>query len=587
MLSIRGLQVAFADDRGQARNVVHDLSFEVGDGERVALIGESGSGKTLTALSIPGLLPPGASMTGEIRFQGRELASLSGAERRQLCGGRVGVVFQDALSAFNPVRTIGSMLVESARRHAGLNRNEARRRAAALLGELGVPSPERRLDAFPHELSGGQRQRCMIALAMINDPPLLIADEPTTSLDATVQAQILDLLDARSQGRTLLFITHDLNAALRLCDRAVLLKDGQIVEQGVLPGFLEAPASDYGRALVASAPRNWTGAKSAGASATDSEDPMDGAAPGEQLLACRSAAVVFPSPAGPVHALRGVDLTVGPAEIIAIVGESGCGKSTLARVLAGIIKPDAGTVTIDRTPVGSATERSIRERSAVQYVFQDPFSSLDPRWPAIRSVAEPLTAMGAGAPFEVAGAALERVGIPRPMHQRLPASFSGGQRQRIAIARALVCNPRVIVADEPLSALDMSIQKQVVDLLVALRERQRLAIVLISHDLELVGKVADRVIVMYLGRIVEEGEASSLLSSPHHPYTQQLLAASRGGAVRQGDVASALTPPRGCAFVSRCPLGSAQCYQEDPPLRARAEGGCVACWHADKGASGP
>jgi peptide/nickel transport system ATP-binding protein len=583
MLSIRGLQVAFTDDRGFPRNVVNDLSFEVGDGERVALIGESGSGKTLTALSIPGLLPAGAIVNGGIRFQGRELASLSEGERRQLCGGRIGVVFQDALSAFNPVRTIGSLLVESARRHARLTRTKARQRAAALLGDLGVPSPERRLAAYPHELSGGQRQRCMIALAMINDPPLLIADEPTTSLDATVQAQILDLLDARSQGRTLLFITHDLNAAVRLCDRALLMKDGEIVEEGVLPGLLETPASDYGRALVASAPRNWTAAKLRGMPATVGE----GTATGERLLSCSAVAVTFPAPGGPVHALRGVDLTVGPAEIIALVGESGCGKSSLARVLAGIIEPNAGSVAIEGSPVGSASERSSRERSAVQYVFQDPFSSLDPRWPAVRSVAEPLTAMGMhDAPFELAAAALERVGIPRPMHERLPADFSGGQRQRIAIARALVCNPRVIVADEPLSALDMSIQKQVVDILVALREQQGLAIVLISHDLELVGRIADRIIVMYLGKIVEEGEAASLLNSPDHPYTRQLLAASRGDAVPRGDIASAMSPPRGCAFVSRCPLASARCHQEDPPLRARAGGGRVACLHSNKGGSG-
>ena len=352
-----------------ATPAVEDVSFSVDRGDRVALIGESGSGKTLTALSILRLLPGGAEPAGDIRVDAKRVDQLGPAGLRDLRGKRIGIVFQDALASFNPVRTVGSILIESAVRHSGLTPEAARTRAIDLLDDLGVPSAEDRFDAYPHQLSGGLRQRCMIALALINDPDLLIADEPTTALDATIQAQILELLRERSRNKTLIFITHDLVAAARLCNRAILMRHGRIVETGALPDMLNAPRSEYGRELVAATP-----------GATDTEAPLDSSATAAEPapLAVERISKRYAVGKSWLHALRSVSLSVVDGEILAIVGESGCGKSTLAKSMVGLVKPDRGSLLVDGVPVANTAADRARLRSKIQFVFQDPYSSLDP-----------------------------------------------------------------------------------------------------------------------------------------------------------------------------------------------------------------
>ncbi len=552
--------------------VVDNVSFSVDRGDRIALIGESGSGKTLTALSILRLLPPGAEPTGDIRVDATNVNQIGPSGLRELRGKRIGIVFQDALASFNPVRTVGSILTESAMRHSGLAAGAARTRAIGLLDDLGVPSANDRFDAYPHQLSGGLRQRCMIALALINDPDLLIADEPTTALDATIQAQILELLRERSRGKTLIFITHDLVAAARLCNRAILMRHGRIIETGALPAMLSAPRSEYGRELVAASP-----------------SPADTGRPAEPSAATTPLAVERISKRYAVgrswlHALRSVSLDIVDGEILAIVGESGCGKSTLAKSMVGLVKPDRGDLLVDGAPVADTPGDRARLRRKVQFVFQDPYSSLDPHWSAVRSVAEPLRVAGSAreAAEREAADILEQVGIPAAMHERRPGAFSGGQRQRIAIARALAARPEVLIADEPLSALDRTIQKRIVDLLLELRQRRRFTLLMVSHDLELVGTMADRTAVMYLGRIVEIGPADRVINHPRHHYTAALVAASREGIAPQGEAPSPMGERVGCAFAGRCPAVLDRCRREAPPLTDVtnvAPAQAYACWN--------
>ena len=578
LLEIQDLNIWF-EPKGEARrSVVEGVSFSIAAGERLALIGESGSGKTLTALSVLDLLPQGGRWSGTATLNGGRLDRLPASQRRVLRGGRIGIVFQDALAAFNPLRTVGSVLVESARRHSGLTYRQARQKAVGLLGELGVPEPDARFFSYPHQLSGGLRQRAMIALALMNDPDLLIADEPTTALDATIQAQILDLLKARSQDKALVFITHDLVAAARLCDRAIMMRHGRIVEAGALPEMFEAPQSEHGRALVAASPAfgDWD-------RRTEKSDP------GSSALAGTSLSKRYKVKSGTLHALRDVSIQVGANDNVAIVGESGCGKSTLAKILVGMIRPDDGAVLLHGTPVSDGSAESATAlRAFVQFVFQDPYSSLDPHWPVVRTVAEPLMAAGGddrANAFDRATQALLQVGIAAETHHRRPRAFSGGQRQRIAIARALVAKPKVLVADEPLSALDMTIQKSIVDLLMDLRKRFGLGIVMVSHDLDLVGQVSDRVIVMYLGQIVEQGPTREVIAAPRHHYTAALLAAAKGAASVRGDVPSPVDLPAGCAFAGRCAAADDRCRTQAPPVTHVGGGHSFACWNPKGAAS--
>ena len=569
LVTIDKLSVRFGSTGTPA---VKDVSFRIDRGDRVALIGESGSGKTLTALSLLRLLPPGAEPTGNIRIDTRQIDQLSPAGLKELRGKRIGIVFQDALASFNPVRTVGSVLVESAVRHSGLTAEAARTRAVGLLDELGVPSAQDRFDAYPHQLSGGLRQRCMIALALINDPDLLIADEPTTALDATIQAQILELLRERSRDKTLIFITHDLVAAARLCNRAILMRRGRIVETGALPGMLSNPRSEYGRELVAATP---------GAADTAALPASPAAAAATAPVAVERISKRYSVGQSWLHALRSVSLSVVSGEILAIVGESGCGKSTLAKSMVGLVKPDRGALLVDGAAIADTPADRARLRSKVQFVFQDPYSSLDPHWSAVQSVAEPLRVAGAarGAAEREAGGILERVGIPGTMHQRRPSAFSGGQRQRIAIARALAARPEVLIADEPLSALDRTIQKHIVDLLLELRQQSRFTLVMVSHDLELVGEMADRTAVMYLGEIVEIGPADQVINRPKHRYTAALVAASREGVAPRGETPSPVGERVGCAFAGRCPAALGRCRRETPSLRNVADNHAHACWN--------
>jgi oligopeptide/dipeptide ABC transporter ATP-binding protein len=587
LLVVEDRRISFEGARGARNEVVHGIGFSLSPGDRLALIGESGSGKTLTALSTLRLLPPRASASGRVLYRGEDIDRLDEAALRQLRGGQFGVVFQDALVSFNPVRTVGALLVESACRHSGLGVRAARERAVGLLDDLGVPSPRERLAAYPHQLSGGLRQRCMIALALINDPAVLIADEPTSALDATIQAQILELLERRSEGKALLFITHDLAAAARLCEQAVLMRAGRVEEAGRLDDLLRDPQTAYGRALVGASPALVRhppgGAASPGAPpAAPSQRPT--------LTVVRAVDLErsFVARGRILRALRGVSLDVTADRVCAIVGESGCGKSTLAKALVGLVMPDGGGIHLDDARIGDDASRLRELRRRVQFVFQDPYSSLDPTWSVGDIVAEPLRASGVAADEATrrANTMLDAVGIEEAARGRLPRAFSGGQRQRIAIARALVTAPQVLVADEPLSALDVTVQAQIVELLRQLRTQLSLGLVIVSHDLAMMQRFADSVHVMYLGRIVEEGPAVAVLSSPAHPYTAALVAAAHGEPTVRGEVPSAFDPPPGCAFAGRCARRLDRCRRDDPSLALRtgaapapAPGHRVACWN--------
>lgn len=570
ILSVGALSIKF--DNHADKPVVRDVNFKLGAGERLAIIGESGSGKTLTALSVLNLLPQGARVEGKVQFADTDMLRLSATELARLRGAKIGIVFQDALSSFNPLRTIGSVICESAIRHRKLTRHEARQQAIALMEELGVPEASKRIDAYPHQLSGGLRQRCMIALALINDPELLIADEPTTALDATIQAQILALLKARSAGKSLIFITHDLAAAARLCDRALLMRHGEIIEIGRLPDMLNDPKSAYGRELVAASP-----ALSKHIVNRDSQTKSDNAA---ALSAC-NVSKSYKVKGGLLHALRNVSIDLYQGETVAIVGESGCGKSTLAKTLIGLISPDSGSLLLNGEELKNTAEGRSKLRKHAQFVFQDPYASLDPNWSVIRSVAEPLTV--AGVPSNeartVAAEVLEAVGIDKPMFNRAPRAFSGGQRQRIAIARALVTKPDLLIADEPLSALDMTIQKQIVDILQELKKQRGIGLAMVSHDIDLVGEIADRIIVMYLGQIVEAGDAQGVIEKPRHHYTAALVAASSGHLTVKGDPPSPMKDVPGCPFASRCNAADETCQTQKPSFTTDSDGRSYACWH--------
>jgi microcin C transport system ATP-binding protein len=522
LLSIEQLSVRFG-----AGAVVDDVSFTIAPGEKFALVGESGSGKSITALSVLGLVD-GATTSGRIIFEGTDLRAQSERQMRAIRGGEIAMIFQEPMTALNPLHTIGAQIGEVLALHEGLRRGAARTRAIELLARTGIPEPARRVDAYPHQLSGGQRQRAMIAMALAGKPKLLIADEPTTALDVTIQAQILALLDAlqAEMGMALLFITHDLNLVRRFTHRVGVMERGKLVETGPTAAVFAAPQHRYTQALLASRP-------------VREVEPVPVDAP--VLVDARDVRVSYAVSrgwfrSGSFDAVRSATLELRRGETLGIVGESGSGKTTLGMALLALQPLAAGAISVDGQRIDNADRATLRAmRRRMQVVFQDPFGSLSPRMTIGRIVGEGLALhrpeLDRAARDELVVAMLHEVGLGEgaglgDVRSRYPHEFSGGQRQRIAIARAVVLRPEVLVLDEPTSALDVSVQRQVLALLGALQRRYAMSYVFISHDLAVVRAMSHRVLVMKDGDVVEEGLAEQVFSAPREPYTRELLAAA-------------------------------------------------------------
>jgi peptide/nickel transport system ATP-binding protein len=501
--------------------VLNDISFTVAPGEILGLVGESGSGKSMTLLSIMRLLPRGAAASGAIRFDGADLVAASERQMQAIRGHDIGMVFQEPMTALNPVQTIGAQVAESFILHQRLSPRDAMAAASERLRLAGLPPERVPLDRYPHQLSGGQRQRVVIAIAAALSPRLILADEPTTALDATARGGVIELLStlARRDGAGLVYVTHDLASIAGIADRILVMKTGQIVEQGRAPAIFRAFTHPYAKALLA---------------ASDLPPASEDNAPaaGEPIAVVRDAAVVYPGRSGSaaVRAVDGISFTLAQGESLAIVGESGSGKSTLARAILGLERLNGGSILIGGTNISRARGRKLKAaRRLVQAVFQDPYGSLNPRHRIGRIVAEPLHLISGLSAIERrrrVAVMLDRVGLTADAADRYPHEFSGGQRQRIAIARALVSDPKALVLDEAVSALDVSTRAQIVALLRGLARSMGLAYLFITHDLEAAQAVANRVIVMRHGRVIEHGRTADVLLKPQQAYTQALVAAS-------------------------------------------------------------
>ncbi len=666
LLSVKGLGVQFSSEDGAVR-VLTGVNLDVNKGEIVAVVGESGSGKSVTALSIMGLLPGIARVTeGSVTFDGVDLLKLDEPSMRALRGSRIGMIFQDPMTALNPVMTIGQQLIEPLLIHMKLTPQAAEDRAIELLTLVGIPDARSRLSQYPHQFSGGMRQRVMIAIGLACGPQLLIADEPTTALDVTIQAQILELMKdlCKRLGVALIIITHNLGIVSRYADRVLIMYAGRLMEQGPADAVFSRPRHLYTAGLLSSVPRL------AGA-LTDRLEAIEGLPPNPRnvppgcpfaprcphaIAACKGSLALMRTDVGtesacvrmqdmadgrihwqhsgavvplqvravqqsdvPVHpyvvevdgleksyfvksgmfgkrveikAVRDVSLTIGPQETLGLVGESGCGKSTLGKLLLRLEEPTAGRVMFghqDITHLGDAALRPFRRHT--QVVFQDPYSSLNPHQRIGEIVAEPMRVHGIAKNRRAAEEAAEKllldVGLRTDLMQRFPHQLSGGQRQRVGIARALAMDPTFIVCDEAVSALDVSIQAQVVNLLADLQRTRRLSYLFIAHDLAVVRQIATRVMVMYLGRVVEVADRDEFYANPLHPYTQMLMAAVPSPdddarktphviAIR-GEPPSPSAPPSGCAFRTRCPVVMPECSNVVPELREVRPGHRVAC----------
>jgi peptide/nickel transport system ATP-binding protein len=676
LLEVAGLCTELSQPSRTVR-AVDEISFSIAPGETVGLVGESGSGKTMTGRSILRLLPTGGKIVGgQVNFGGLDLVGCTEAQIRHVRGNDIGMVFQDPLSSLNPTMSIGAQVAEPLAVHRDIPKNEARERVIEMLGLLGLPQPAAHFNDYPHQFSGGMRQRVMIAMALICQPKLLIADEPTTALDVTIQAQLLALLgDLRSSlEMSILFITHDIGILAGIADRVMVMYAGRIVEEATTTTLLRRPRHRYTQALLSSIPRLDSGdrrlrsipgsppdlsQKGIGCafvprcdhsqaecsasnpplveiSVTDRYacfHPVDPTAPDvepyatneqapggrrldpwvrvpsdippadislsdEPLLVMSHVVREFPVTSGlfqrrtgSVKALSDVSISIRRGETFALVGESGCGKTTLGRLAVGLDRPDSGTISFDGTDLASLSKNDLRTRRRdLQLMFQDPYASLDPRMRIGQVLREPLAIQKLGTREQQEERIVEllrEVGLDPHAANLYPHEFSGGQRQRIGLARALAVRPKLIVADEPVSALDVSIRAQILNLMQDMHDQHHLSYLVISHDLTVVRCIADRVGVLYLGKLVELGNVRDVFDQPAHPYTNALLEAvpdlnpehGRRRVPLQGELPSALDPPAGCRFRTRCPRAEAICREAEPPLREFNTAGHVAACH--------
>ncbi len=520
VVDIRNLEVTFATDGGDIP-AVDDVSLTVDSGEVVAIVGESGSGKSVTAKSIIGLLPETAVTRGVILLNGRDVVGLSGEKLRATRGLDAAMVFQEPSTSLNPVYTVGWQLAEGLRAHGKYSRRQARAKAIEYLGKVGIPEPEKRIDHYPHQFSGGQKQRVVIAMALALDPELIIADEPTTALDVTVQAEILDLLRrCRDEfGTAIILITHNMGVVADLADRVVVMYEGKVVEQATATKLFGSPQHPYTQKLLAAVPRIDT---------TRERTPVAEAPP---VVQATDLVIEYPGRfgRGGFRAVDRVSFTIAPGEVLGLVGESGSGKTTIGRAIGGLTKISGGSLQVLGHEMLTVRERGFKPvREQIGFVFQDPASSFNPLLTFAQCVAEPLIVHGRAGDATAArprvDELLEAVQLPRAFGDRYPHELSGGQRQRASLARALALEPTLLIADEPTSALDVSVQARVLELFAELQNQFGFAALFISHDLAVVDTVSDRIAVLYRGELVEEGPPAQVLGAPQHPYTQRLLA---------------------------------------------------------------
>ncbi|MFZ7087835.1 ABC transporter ATP-binding protein [Curtobacterium sp. RRHDQ10] len=524
VVSVDDLSVTFATDNGDVSAVDH-VSVEVRPGEVLALVGESGSGKSVTARSMLRLLPETATVSGAVVIGGSDVVRVSQQRLRELRGTAGAMVFQEPSTALNPVYTVGWQIAEGIRAHGGVSKKEARERAIEYLRRVGIPDPETRVDHYPHQFSGGQKQRVVIAMALVLEPSVIIADEPTTALDVTVQAEILDLLRrCRDEfGAAIVLITHNMGVVADLADRVAVMYQGQVVEQADVRSLFASPQADYTKRLLAAVPRLEA------ATTSDRRALVDGSV--APVVAARGLEIEYPGRLGSpaFRAVKGVDLTIRPGEVLGLVGESGSGKTTIGRAIAGLTRVTGGSLEVLGTEMLGYRERDFKRlRKDIGFVFQDPASSFNPLLTIADAVAEPLVVHGeARSPSQARARVdelLEAVQLPRAYGDRYPHELSGGQRQRASLARSLALRPKLLIADEPTSALDVSVQARVLELFLELQQDLGFASLFISHDLAVVGALSDRIAVLYRGDLVEEGTAAEVLGAPRHPYTQRLLA---------------------------------------------------------------
>jgi peptide/nickel transport system ATP-binding protein len=577
LIDVRSLSIRYGETFA-----VRDLSFSLQDKESLGLVGESGSGKTQTALAMLGLLPNYAEVTGEILFAGIDVLKASNEELNKLRAERIAIVFQDPMQALNPYVHVGRQLLRILAEHKIARGAEADERVIQMLRRVGLPDPERQFNVYPHQLSGGMRQRVMIASALLAGPDLLIADEPTTALDVTVQAQILELLEELRGETTLLMITHDLGIIAGHCERMLVLADGRAVEAGQTKDVFATPEHEHTRSLLAAARRLNTPA------------PHDAVA-GNEVFRIEGASVSYREQGhGRLQAVRDVGLAVRAGETLAVVGESGSGKTSLVKAALGLIPMQSGRVVyLGEALEGPVQSRSLASRRDVQLVFQDPVGSLNPQMRVEKIVAEPLTVhepdlVRADAQIKVTEV-LAQVGLGAEFLKRFPHELSGGQAQRVAIARALILRPKVLVCDEAVAALDSSVREQILALLREAQTSNGLAIIFITHDLAVVRAISHRVLVMYMGRLVELAGNDLLFSRTRHPYTRALIDAilvpdpqlDSKNVSLAGEVPSVLSPPSGCSFHTRCVNADERCSESVPSLR-ELDGTLVACHRAEE-----